>query len=135
MSFAAVILFFVSLLLIVLLFVLKRFEVRRGARIGESFRAQADVGALRVKQWLEAGETFIENIPLYASALARYGVHIGALGFARAARGSAEQAHRLADLVSHKRNFERRETKSQFLRDVSEYKNGNGNSHDTTGQV
>ena len=55
-----------------------------------------------------------------AVLLSRFLVHEAALGIARAARYSERQAHRLADMVSHKRGFERRETRSEFLRKVSE---------------
>ena len=133
MSLAALIIFALSLTLIILLFVLKSLESKRLARIGESWRSRADIGALKVKWWLEMGEQYVEHVPSYAAALSRYVVHVGALSFARLARLSAEQAHHLADFVSHKRNFERRETKSQFLKQVGEYKNGS--SDDTTGQL
>jgi hypothetical protein len=48
------------------------------------------------------------------------------LGFAAFARSSERQAHRLADLVSHKHGFVPRETRSEFLRKMSEHKNGGG---------
>lgn len=120
------IVFFVSLGGIVLLFLLKRAEAGRGRRYAEDMRLRADGGALVVKDWLEAGEWYLARAPWFVGALARYMVHIGALSFARVARASEKYAHRLADLVSHKHRFQRRETKSQFLKDVSEYKNGKG---------
>lgn len=118
--------FFVSLLLLMLLFLVKHLEVRRGARYLEGIRQGADVGALRLKHLIARGEYYVENIPWFLSALTRYGIHVGALSFARFARMSAIQAHRLADFVSHKRNFERKETKSIFLKQVTEHKKGNG---------
>ena len=124
MSSPALIIFAVSLVSIVALFVLKGFESVREARIGEGWRERADHGALRVKRIFEIGEYHVENIPFYTGAVTRYVVHVGALSFARLARSSAIQAHRLADFVSHKRNFERRATKSSFLKQVGEYKNG-----------
>jgi hypothetical protein len=120
MTFAAMLVFGISLALIVLLFVLKRIEIGRGARFGERFRASADVGALRVKGWLEMSEWYLEQTPWFIGAITRYGVHVGALSFARIARTSAEYAHGLADLVSHKHRFERRETKSEYLKLVSD---------------
>ena len=127
--------FFVSLVGIILLFTLKQIEVGREQRFVEGLRMRADHGARRVKAWLETGEHYLERTPFFISALARYGIHVGALAFARLARTSAEQAHRLADMASHKRNFEHRETKSQFLKEVSEYKNGNGSSGNSDAQV
>jgi hypothetical protein len=138
MQLAAMITFGAALALIVLLFEVKRAEVRRGARFVEGVRAKADVRAVQVKELLYRAEFYLEHTPWFVSALTRYGVHVGALAFAKLARMSEEQAHRLADFVSHKRNFERRETKSQFLKQVSEHpirnregsngagKNGNG---------
>ena len=119
--------FFVSLCAIIVLFTLKRVELNRERRFAEGMRSRADASALRVKAWIEISEKYLERTPWFIAALARYCIHIGALSFARLARTSAEQAHALADLVSHKRNFERRETKSQFLKDVSDYKNGTSN--------
>jgi hypothetical protein len=127
MWFATMVVFSVSLVAVVLLFILKRLEFNREHRFAENLRTRADYGALRVKGWLEVSEWYLERIPFFVGALTRYGVHISALGFARIARSSAQRAHQLADFVSHKRNFERRETKSKFLKDVSEYKNGKSN--------
>ena len=143
------ILFAASLIGILLLFLIKKLEVGREHRFAEALRTHADHGALLVKEWIEISEWYLEKTPFFLVVLARYGVHIGALGFARLARTSEEYAHRLAELVSHKRNFERRETKSQFLKEVSEYpirnsrevssngagKNGNGGSDETIGQL
>jgi len=119
--------FATSLALLILLFCLKKIEIHRQRRFGEGFRVRADVGALRVKALLETGEHYLEQTPWFALALARYTVHVSALSFARAARFLAVQAHLLADLVSHKHRFERRETKSKYLREVSEIKNGKNN--------
>lgn len=127
MIIAACAVFGTSLILLFLLFVLKRAEIVRGARFGEVFRAQADRGALRIKSLLHVIEEGLAEVPFYLGAIARYLVHISALSFARLARASAQRAHQLADLVSHKHRFQRRETKSQFLREVSEVKNGRSN--------
>lgn len=109
-----------SLVLILFLFALKHVEARRGARFAESTRIRADEGALRVKHIVHLGEWYLEQAPWFLGALTRYSIHVGALGYARLARTSAEYAHALADLVSHKHRFERRETKSQYLRQVSD---------------
>lgn len=122
MTLAAMIVFFVSLILIIALFTLKKIELRHDARFAENARARADIGALYVKSLLETSEGYIERIPFFIGALVRYGVHVGALSFARLARGLEREAHRVADLVSHKHRFERRETKSKYLKEVSSYK-------------
>lgn len=125
------IVFAASLAGIIILFFVKKLEENRERRFAEGLRMRADHGALHVKAWLEMGEWYLEKTPWFIAALASYGIHIGALSFARLARTSAEHAHALADLVSHKHRFERRETKSQFLKDVSEYKNGSSEKLDT----
>jgi len=124
MTIAAITVFSVSIFLILILFVLKRAELNRSHRFAEGLRARADVGALHIKAVLVKGELFLEDLPFFLGALTRYAVHVGALSFARLARTSAKRAHQLADFVSHKRGFERRETKSHYLREVSEVKNG-----------
>lgn len=130
MTLAALIVFFASLVGITFLFSLKKIEMNRPVRFADRMRTRADDGARVVKHWLEVSEWYLENAPFFLGALTRYGVHIGALSFARLARSSERYAHELADLVSHKHRFERRETKSRFLKEVGEYKNGNGS--DTT---
>jgi hypothetical protein len=120
----AMIVFSVSLVGILVLFILKKIETNREARFVEGVRARADQGALVVKHWFQISEWYLERAPWFVSALTRYGVHIGALSFARLARTLESRAHQLADLVSHKHRFERRATKSQFLKEVGEYKNG-----------
>lgn len=124
MTLTAAIVFGVSLLLLALLFLVKRVEANRSARILEGVRGRADSGALRVKAALVRGESYLEELPFFLGALSRYIVHIGALSFAKIARSSAKRAHQLADLVSHKHGFERRETKSRFLREVGDVKSG-----------
>lgn len=130
MTLAASIVFSVALFLILILFLVKYMEAGRAVRFLDTARTRADDGALKVKAALVMGEAYLEELPFFVGALSRYVVHVGALSFARLARASAKRAHQLADLVSHKRGFERRATKSQFLREVSEVKNGK--DHDGT---
>ena len=115
------IVFVCSLVGILLLFLIKKMESGRERRFAEGLRIRADHGALHIKHWLELSEEYLEQAPFFLATVARYGVHIAALSFARLAHSSARQAHALADMVSHKHRFERRETKSQYLREVSEY--------------
>ncbi len=129
---AAFVVFSSSLLGIILLFILRRIECMRDRRFGERVRMHADTGALMLKNLLLRVEQTLERIPWFLAALMRYGIHVGALSFARLARTAAHQAHLLAELVSHKRTFERRETKSQFLKDVGEYPRRN---HDSTSET
>lgn len=112
--------FGVSLAFLVVLFALKAIEARREVRFAEPLRESADRGALRIKSALEKAAWYVEQTPWFAGALGRWSVHVGALGFARFARSSAEYAHNLADLVSYKRTFEKRDTRSEYLKQVSE---------------
>lgn len=138
MTLFALCVFGLSLFGIVFLFMMKRYELSRGTLMGGALRDQADLFALRVKWVIMVIEWYLARTPIFLSVLARYGVRMAALGFANLARTSEQQAHRLADMVSHKRNFERRETRSEFLKQMSEHpmrnqngshgagKNGNG---------
>ncbi|MEK7509435.1 MAG: hypothetical protein AAB605_01855 [Patescibacteria group bacterium] len=126
MAFAASIVFGSSLLGVILLFALKRYESARHTTLGGPWRAGLDVFALRVKRLVMIFEWYLARTPILFLTLVHLAVHTGALGFARLMRALEARAHELADFVSHKRNFERRETRSEFLKKVGEYKNGNG---------
>ncbi|MFZ2555486.1 MAG: hypothetical protein WAZ27_01285 [Minisyncoccia bacterium] len=126
MTLAAGILFGVSLVGILFLFAVKRYEVRSGVLIGGRFRARADEFALDVKWVIMVVEWYLARTPDFLFALSRFGVRSFALSVARLARTSERHAHQLADFVSHKRNFERRETTSEFLKQVSEHRTENG---------
>lgn len=121
MSLAAIF-FILSFLGIALLFGLKYWEERRGGLLFAQLRARGDAKALELKASLEKYRRESEKIYPTAILVGRFVVHEAALGFAKAARATESQAHRVADLVSHKHAFQRRETRSQFLREVSEYK-------------
>jgi hypothetical protein len=116
---AAIIVFGTTLVLIVFLFALKRYEIVHAHMYGATWRARADEFALRIKRRIATVERYLERTPDFIVAVLRWSLHVLALMIARAARNSERQAHRLADLVSHKHNFERRETRSEFLKKVS----------------
>ncbi len=117
------IVFIVSFALIVALFVLRYFEERRGAKFGEFPRQLADNAALNLKDALVHGRTQVEKLPPKVAHHGMRVVHKGALGAAGVARNLEDQAHRFADFVASKRNFQRRETKNVFLKEVSDFKN------------
>lgn len=112
---------------ILAIFLMKKLEVSRGALYGGAWRDEADLFALRVKWVFLVIEWYLARLPDFLFLLGRYGVRAGALHAARLARSAETHAYRLADFVSHKRNFERRETKSAYLKQVGEHKNENGN--------
>ena len=132
MTFAAV-LFAVSLLSIALLLLFKHWEMRQGRVLIPSIRARLDARALLLKTLLFAARVDLEKLPPEAARLSRIAIHEAALGFAATARFAERQAHRLADLVSYKHRFEKRDTRSEFLKKVAEHKNGGGQSE--TGDV
>src|SRR5665213_353865 len=114
-----IIVFFLALIGIVALFTLKRWELARERVLFPSFRTRADSEALHLKD-LFAAQNVVHGMAVDAGHIAHW---LGA------------QSHRLADSVSHKRNFERGQTKSEFLKKVSEHKNGNADGDDTTSTV
>ncbi len=124
MAIFAIIIFGISLVAIGALFVLKHWEVGAGRVLVPTVREDADRRALAFKDRLLHLREDLARIPPITVLYARYLVHEGALGFAAFARMSEHQAHHLADLVSHKHTFAPRETRSEFLKQVSEHKNG-----------
>lgn len=135
MPFAASIVFFTSLLAIALLFALKAWEVRRRAVFLPTMREALDLRALQLK-WL-IGKTHYEvsKIPPSLVLVVRRLVHEGALSAASLSRSIEVVAYRIADRVSHRHRFERKETRSQFLKEVSEAKQNGSGSTDTSSSV
>lgn len=127
---AAAVVFFVSLGGIALLFALKAVEEKRGAVYAPTLRSTADKQAIALKGQIMQLKGTLSRVPPMLVLLGRYILHELALTAAKLARVVEAQAHRLADFVSHKRTLEKRqkhlETQSQFLKQVSEVKNGNG---------
>jgi hypothetical protein len=115
-----------SILGVLLLFAVKKYELSRGVLVGGSMRDDADLFALRVKWIFLVIEWYLARLPDFIFLLTRYGIRISALFTARIARRAEAQAHSIADFVSHKRNFERRETRSNYLKQVGEHKSDNG---------
>lgn len=121
MTIVAISVFAFSVVGILALFLMKKLELSRGSLYGGVWRDEADLFAMRVKWVFLVVEWYLARLPDFLFLLSRYGVRNGALHAARLARYAETQAYRLADFVSHKRNFERRETKSNYLKQVSEH--------------
>lgn len=115
--------FFVSLVGIASLFGMKSWEQARERTIAPAWRVRADARALEFKAWLGRARGEIQKLPPLLLYLSRVAVHEVALGIAASARFLERQAHRLADMVSHKHRFERRESRSEFLKQITEHKN------------
>lgn len=130
----AVLIFFASLLGLAGLFTLKAIEAKRGAVYAPRLRASADKAALSLKRRLFDVRFFVARIPPAFLALSRFALRELALAAARFARGAEKRFYAIADFVSHKRNFERRESRSEFLKQVSEHKNGLPGQEEGSGQ-
>lgn len=113
--------FFGSLFLITLLFMIKGAEAGTSAKLAPKTREFFDDAALYIKAVLVWMSVRASRIPPTVALLARFAIHQGALGAARLSRTIERAAHNVADLVSHKHRFERRETKSQYLKEVGEH--------------
>lgn len=122
--------FFIALLLICLLFALKVREMETGRRFAPRLREAADYEALHIKDLLFAARTDLKKMPPLLAHWGHVAAHFVALRFARAARAAALSAHAFAEFVSRKRNFERRETRSEFFRRMSERRNSTDRQED-----
>ncbi len=116
--------FSATLLGITGLFGLRMWEVKRGGRVWEKIRSRADELARFLKYALQRFGSQMRRFPSLLLLITRYFIHLGAKAFARFARKMEESAHQIADRMSHKHRFQRRESQSQFLKDVAEHKNG-----------
>lgn len=121
----AIIIFLLSLAGIVGLFVLKEWEIRSNRVTAPLLRDKADQWAFRLKELLVALQADVEKLPPEILHISRLLIHEVALAAATFLRFLEAQAHRLADLVSHKHAFQRRVPRSEFLKKVIDHKNGN----------
>ncbi len=124
--------FFVSIVGIVGIFALKSWERRTQRILVPLLRKKMDIHAMQAKELLGAASIDLAKLPPAGLRLARFLAHEAVLGLAFLARVTEGRLHRLADLVSHKHRFEKRETRSEFLKKVSEHKNGNGSNEEVT---
>ncbi len=111
-----------SLFFIVALFGLKLRELRSGKVVFSSFKRAADHEALRVKELLFAAKLDLRKTVPLTMYWTQMMLHRSAIGFARFARVASYKAHQLADFVSHKRNFQPSQTRSEFLKKMSSWK-------------
>lgn len=127
----AIAIFGLSLLGISGLFALKAWEMRSNRTIAPDIREKVDQAAAQVKRLIALSQVEARKLPPEILHLARTMLHDAALGAAAFARYLERQSHRVADKVSHKAVFERREPRSDFLKNVGEYKNGSSAELDT----
>ena len=126
MILTATIMFGASCVCILGLFLFKKIEEQKARVLFPKAHAAADRAAAACTRFLEQSERQLVQVPPVAVRAMRSVLAISAVSFGQIAERIARQSHRLADLVSHKHNFERRETRSDFLKQVTEHKNGNG---------
>jgi hypothetical protein len=119
MTTIALTVFILSLLGISGLFALKHWELAHATVLAPTLRENADVRARLLKAQTLRFAAEAETWPPKAMLIARYLVHVAALEIGRWLHAGGEAMHRLADRLSHKHNFERRETQSRFLKEVA----------------
>ncbi len=129
--------FFASLAGLALLFTLKAVEAKRGGIFFPRLRGFCDDFALALKSMILRTGILLARVPPMLVLLTRYALHELALGAAKLARLAETQSHKIADLVSHKRSFEKRSDRPQgprsnFLKQVGDVKNG---GHDEREEV
>jgi len=118
----------VAIVGIAALILLKWWETTSGKILLPATRMRADETALSVKARLMRFARSAKRFPAISILVMRYFIHLGAKAFARFARKAETGAHKLADRVSHKHRFQRRESNSQFLKEVAEHRNENRGS-------
>lgn len=125
----ASIVFLITCVLLCALFALKYYEGRLGVVYGEAWRARADLRVVALRSWALSHTDLLETLPSIVARYGRFLVHEIALLIAYSARRIEMWAHELADFASHKHSLQIRETRSDFLRQVSEHKH-NGFAQD-----
>lgn len=114
--------FFMSFLGLAALFGMKEWEVRSGRILFPYIRRELDRAAIFVEETIEALKKDAEKIPPELLRLSRIALQEIALALATFLRFLSLEAHKLADLVSHKHNFVHRAPRSEFLKKVIEHK-------------
>jgi hypothetical protein len=102
------------------LFYVKHWEETRARVFVPNLRLAADEKALEFKALLIQGKEEARKLGPTSIRLSRMLLHDLALSLAALSRASERGAHRLADMVSHKHAFQRRETQNEFLKQVSD---------------
>jgi hypothetical protein len=120
MEIAAMIVFGVSILCISALFYIKHWEEKEARVFVPGLRLAADGKALEFKELLVRFRGEFRKFGPTSIRIGRVILHDLALSLAALSRASERQAHRLADMLSHKHTFQRRETRNDFLKQVSD---------------
>ena len=113
--------FFLACAGIIGLFALKRWEEGHRRMVLPEFRRGADEKSVKLKAMILASSRDLEKLPPLLLTIASALVRVLAIGFGHLAHWIGERSHALADLVSYKHRFERKETRSEFLKQVTDY--------------
>ena len=135
MAMFAIIVFFGSIAGILGLFFVKALEEKKGLIFAPIMRGQLDQSAIELKLILIQLQNEFKKLGPTSARFTRIALHQIALSLAALSRSSERQAQKLADMVSHKRHFERREPKNEFLHKVSSAKNGRSTKKGPTDEV
>lgn len=130
----ATIFFIIALVVLILLYTVKYIEMRRQRVMAPEIRTRADAFAVSLKSLMLRGAEELRRVPPTLVYLSRFVVHEAALGTAKLMRLAEAQMHRIADMVSHKRSFQPREQRNEFLKQVGEIKTDTLDTTDGTGQ-
>lgn len=114
--------FSIALCAIVFLFSIAYLEAARGTVVSPRIERVFDTWATGTHTGLMHIGHMVDHWPTYMMQFGYYLVHVAAVLVALVARAAERRAHAVADFVSHKRSFTRRETQSDFLRAVQEHK-------------
>ena len=114
----ALVVFFASMAGVIGLLILKHVENSRGKLVFSQTRREFDYHAHELKLLLMRYKDESAHMAPFASRVARILIREAALFLARLARRLEKASHSVADLASHKRHFERKETRSEFLREM-----------------
>ena len=113
--------FFVALAGLICLFGFKYWENRRGKMPWSNTRRRIDAHAHRTKEIMLVSVVELEKLPPHLINFMRASVQRGAIAFGYLAHWLGRRSHALADMISHKHRFQRKETNSEFLKKVIEH--------------
>ncbi len=113
--------FFISLAGLAGLFGFKLWENGRGQMPWQDARRRIDEHAHRTKEIMLVSVVELEKLPPYLLLFISTSIQRGAISFGYLAHWLGRRSHALADMVSHKHRFQRKETNSEFLKKVIEH--------------
>jgi hypothetical protein len=117
---ASTLVFLGALAGLAILFFVKSYELSREVLLFPKAHAFADDRARLLRGDLMRVSRALEKLPGRTVMMVRSVLHMAAVQAATMASSTEEKLYTLADKVSHKHRFERKETSSQFLKQVTE---------------